>query len=195
MGPTRRRRGLFPRHDRLHLHGEGHELHVRHRPGRGEDRHLRDRDRTKSSAAPRPTPRSRSVADAAFDNDIEALLEVRRLFDFLPLNANDKAPRASPSTTHRRAASDALDTIIPDSANKPYDMREVILQTGRRRRFPRAAEGPRRQHPHRLHPAQRRHRRRRRQPAAGAGRLPRHQLVARRPRASSASATASTSQS
>jgi propionyl-CoA carboxylase beta chain len=68
-----------------------------------------------------------SVADSAFDNDIEALLEVRRLFDFLPLNANDKAPRvATNDTVDRREAS--LDTIIPDSANKPYDMREVILK-------------------------------------------------------------------
>ena len=68
-----------------------------------------------------------SVADAAFDNDIDTLLEVRRLFDFLPLNANDKAPRVAPNdTVDRRETS--LDTIIPDSANKPYDMREVILK-------------------------------------------------------------------
>ena len=37
-GPVRRRRRLFAGHDRLHLHGEGHLLHVRHRPRRGEDR-------------------------------------------------------------------------------------------------------------------------------------------------------------
>jgi propionyl-CoA carboxylase beta chain len=68
-----------------------------------------------------------SVADAAFDNDIDTLLEVRRLFDFLPLNANEKAPRvATNDTVDRRETS--LDTIIPDSANKPYDMREVILK-------------------------------------------------------------------
>ena len=36
-----------------------------------------------------------SVADAAFDNDIETLLEVRRLFDFLPLAAGQKAPRVA----------------------------------------------------------------------------------------------------
>jgi propionyl-CoA carboxylase beta chain len=66
-----------------------------------------------------------SVADAAFDNDIEALLEVRRLFDFLPLNANEKAPRVATNDTVDRRE-DALDTIVPDSANKPYDMREVI---------------------------------------------------------------------
>jgi hypothetical protein len=34
-GPVRRRRRLFAGHDRLHLHGEGHELHVRDRPRRG----------------------------------------------------------------------------------------------------------------------------------------------------------------
>jgi len=68
-----------------------------------------------------------SVADAAFDNDIETLLEVRRLFDFLPLNAEDKSPRVATNDTVDRRE-DALDTIIPDSANKPYDMREVILK-------------------------------------------------------------------
>jgi len=66
-----------------------------------------------------------SVADAAFDNDIETLLEVRRLFDFLPLSAGEKAPRvATNDTVDRRDPS--LDTVIPDSAQKPYDMREVV---------------------------------------------------------------------
>ena len=68
-----------------------------------------------------------SVADAAFDNDIEALLEVRRLFDFLPLNANEKAPHVSTYDTIDRH-DEALDTIIPDSPNKPYDMREVVIR-------------------------------------------------------------------
>src|SRR5688572_11015837 len=68
-----------------------------------------------------------SVADAAFDNDIEALLEVRRLVDFLPLNADAKAPRVATNDTVDRRE-DSLDTIIPDSASKPYDMREVIVK-------------------------------------------------------------------
>jgi propionyl-CoA carboxylase beta chain len=68
-----------------------------------------------------------SVADAAFENDIEALLEVRRLFDFLPLNANEKAPHVDTFDTIDRQDV-ALDTIIPDSPNKPYDMREVVLR-------------------------------------------------------------------
>ncbi len=66
-----------------------------------------------------------SVADAAFDNDIEALLEVRRLVDFLPLNATVRPPRRRVNDSiDRREMS--LDTIIPDSAAKPYDMSEII---------------------------------------------------------------------
>lgn len=68
-----------------------------------------------------------SVADAAFDNDIETLLEVRRLFDFLPLSAADKPPVVAVNDSIDRAEP-SLDTLIPDSANKPYDMREVILK-------------------------------------------------------------------
>ena len=44
-GAVRGRRRVLARHDRLHLHGEGHELHVRDRAGRGEDRHQRGRHR------------------------------------------------------------------------------------------------------------------------------------------------------
>nr|WP_314262227.1 acyl-CoA carboxylase subunit beta [uncultured Devosia sp.] len=66
-----------------------------------------------------------SVADAAFDNDIETLLEVRRLYSFLPLSAGQKPP-ARPTQDPADRRDDSLDSIIPDSANKPYDMREVI---------------------------------------------------------------------
>ncbi|MFD1253700.1 putative propionyl-CoA carboxylase beta chain 5 [Devosia equisanguinis] len=66
-----------------------------------------------------------SVADAAFANDIETLLEVRRLFSYLPLAAGQKPPRL-PSHDPSDRRNDKLDTIIPDSATKPYDMREVI---------------------------------------------------------------------
>jgi propionyl-CoA carboxylase beta chain len=66
-----------------------------------------------------------SVADAAFENDIETLLEVRRLFSYLPLAAGQKPPRL-PSIDPTDRPDMSLDTVIPDSANKPYDMREVI---------------------------------------------------------------------
>jgi len=68
-----------------------------------------------------------AVADAAFENDIEALLEVRRLVDYLPPSAVEKAPRVAVNDhVDRREMS--LDTIIPDSAHTAYDMREVILK-------------------------------------------------------------------
>ena len=66
-----------------------------------------------------------SVADAAFDNDIETLLEVRRLFDFLPLSASAKPPVVAVHDSIDREEP-SLDTIIPDSANQPYDMREIV---------------------------------------------------------------------
>jgi len=66
-----------------------------------------------------------SVADAAFENDVEALLEVRRLVDFLPQSATAERPRLSTEDpVDRREGS--LDTIIPQSANLPYDMKEIV---------------------------------------------------------------------
>ncbi len=69
--------------------------------------------------------RKSSVADGAYENDIEALEQVRILFDFLPLNNREKPPVRSvfddPARLEMR-----LDTLIPDSATKPYDMKELI---------------------------------------------------------------------
>jgi propionyl-CoA carboxylase beta chain len=67
-----------------------------------------------------------SVADGAFDNDIEALLKIRDLFDFLPLNNREKPP-VRPFFDDPDRLEMRLDTLIPDSAAKPYDMRELIL--------------------------------------------------------------------
>ncbi len=66
-----------------------------------------------------------AVADKALENDVEALAQVRRFFDFLPLNNREKPPaRPSFDTVGREEKS--LDSVIPTSANKPYDMHEVI---------------------------------------------------------------------
>jgi propionyl-CoA carboxylase beta chain len=65
------------------------------------------------------------VADAAFDNDIETLRQVRRLYDFLPLNNREKAP-TRPFFDDPNRMEESLDTVIPDNPNQPYDMREVI---------------------------------------------------------------------
>ncbi len=66
-----------------------------------------------------------SVADLALENDVEALAQVRRFFDFLPLSNREKPPvRQSFDTPDRIELS--LDTLIPANPNKPYDMHELI---------------------------------------------------------------------
>ncbi len=66
-----------------------------------------------------------SVADGAYENDIEALEQVRLLFDFLPLNNREKPP-VRPFHDDPARIENRLDTLIPDSSNKPYDMKELI---------------------------------------------------------------------
>jgi propionyl-CoA carboxylase beta chain len=66
-----------------------------------------------------------SVADLAFENDIEALLAARDFFDYLPLSNKEDVPeRPSADPWDRQESS--LDTLIPANANQPYDMHEVI---------------------------------------------------------------------
>ncbi|MBM3740986.1 MAG: acyl-CoA carboxylase subunit beta [Acidobacteria bacterium] len=68
------------------------------------------------------------VADLAFENDVEALLQTRRFVDFLPSDNKRKPPvRATADSPDRIEA--ALDTLIPANPNKPYDMKELILKT------------------------------------------------------------------
>ncbi|MEY4646159.1 MAG: hypothetical protein RLZZ596_2990, partial [Pseudomonadota bacterium] len=62
------------------------------------------------------------VADLAFENDVEALLMLRRLYNYLPLSNREKAPvRKSGDPIDRQEFS--LDTLVPDNPNKPYDMK------------------------------------------------------------------------
>jgi propionyl-CoA carboxylase beta chain len=68
-----------------------------------------------------------SVADGAFDNDVEALLQIRRLVDFLPAN-NLSGPPAWPVFDKGDQVDLSLDTLVPDSPNKPYDIKELIAK-------------------------------------------------------------------
>jgi propionyl-CoA carboxylase beta chain len=68
-----------------------------------------------------------SVADGAYDNDIICLEEIRRLYDFLPLNNRAAAPHWPVEDDPQRQEM-SLDTLVPDNANKPYDMKELILK-------------------------------------------------------------------
>ncbi|UWR25447.1 acyl-CoA carboxylase subunit beta [Sulfitobacter sp. S223] len=71
--------------------------------------------------------RKSSVADAAFENDVEALAEVRRLVDFLPSNNREKPP-VRPFFDDPERIEPSLDTLVPENANTPYDMKELILK-------------------------------------------------------------------
>ena len=66
-----------------------------------------------------------SVADGAYENDVECLLQMRRLIDFLPANCGAEPPQW-PSFDDIGRDDDSLDTLVPDNPNKPYDIKELI---------------------------------------------------------------------
>jgi propionyl-CoA carboxylase beta chain len=68
-----------------------------------------------------------SIADRAFDNDVEALLQMRRLIDFLPSSNTSPIPEL-PSFDPPTRIDASLDTLIPANPNQPYDMKELILK-------------------------------------------------------------------
>jgi propionyl-CoA carboxylase beta chain len=65
------------------------------------------------------------VADLAFENDVEALLQTRQLINFLPLSNREQPP-----ARHTQDPADRIDmslnTLVPDNPNKPYNMLELI---------------------------------------------------------------------
>jgi len=67
------------------------------------------------------------VADGAFENDLEALVQVRRLVDFLP-SSNREPPPSRESFDDPNRDEPSLDTLVPANPNKPYDMKELILK-------------------------------------------------------------------
>jgi propionyl-CoA carboxylase beta chain len=67
------------------------------------------------------------VADLAFENDIEALHQLRRFIDFLPANNREKPPVRPTADTADRLE-ESLNTLVPASPHKPYDMKELILK-------------------------------------------------------------------
>ena len=68
-----------------------------------------------------------SVADLAFDNDVEALLNLRRFMGFLPASNKEDLPIRECRDPADRAEM-SLDNLAPDNPNKPYDMKELILK-------------------------------------------------------------------
>jgi propionyl-CoA carboxylase beta chain len=68
-----------------------------------------------------------SIADRAYENDVEALLQMRRLMDFLPASNTSGVP-VLPTRDPVNRDDPSLDTLIPDNPNKPYDIKELILK-------------------------------------------------------------------
>jgi propionyl-CoA carboxylase beta chain len=72
------------------------------------------------------THASRSgVASFVAEDEPSCLEAVRYLLSFLPSNNMEEPPSYEPEDDPLRS-DPALDTVIPDSPNKPYDMRSVI---------------------------------------------------------------------
>ncbi len=66
-----------------------------------------------------------SIADGAYENDVEALLQMRRLMDFLPSSNLSGVPEL-PTRDPWDRLEPSLDTLISDNANTPYDIKELI---------------------------------------------------------------------
>ena len=67
------------------------------------------------------------VADLAFENDVEALSMLRRFMGFIPASNREKPP-ITPTNDPADRFDYSLDTLVPDNANKPYDMKELIIK-------------------------------------------------------------------
>jgi propionyl-CoA carboxylase beta chain len=67
------------------------------------------------------------IADGSYENDVECLLQMRRLLDFLPAN-NEAGIPEWPSQDELEREEKSLDTLVPDNPNKPYDIKELILK-------------------------------------------------------------------
>jgi len=65
------------------------------------------------------------VAHFLAHDDADCLRMIRELFEYLPSNNRDDAPRR-PTTDPWDREDKALDTIVPPESNLPYDMKEVI---------------------------------------------------------------------
>ena len=65
------------------------------------------------------------VADLAYNNDIEMLLQTRRLFNFLPLSNKAGVPNR-PTNDPADRVDMSLNTLVPDNPNRAYNMKELI---------------------------------------------------------------------
>lgn len=118
------------------------------------------------------------VAEGAFENDLEAMTQVRRLIDFLPSSNREPAPERESFDEPLRDEM-SLDTLVPADPTKPYDMKELILKVVDEADFFEIdLERVGQEHHLRFRPDGRRDGRHCRQPAAGSGRRSGHRQLA-----------------
>src|SRR5436305_6448940 len=67
------------------------------------------------------------IADGSYENDVECLLQMRRLLDFLPAN-NEAGVPEWPSHDDIEQEEKSLDTLVPENPNKPYNNKELVLK-------------------------------------------------------------------
>src|SRR5689334_19876052 len=67
------------------------------------------------------------IADGAYDNDLECLLQMRRLLDFLPAHNEADLPEW-PCHDDLEREERSLDTLVPSHPNKAYDIKELIIK-------------------------------------------------------------------
>ncbi len=65
------------------------------------------------------------VAHLSFTNDVETLLQTRRLINFLPSSNKSDLPKI-PTDDNDDRVDVALNTLIPENPNQPYDMKELV---------------------------------------------------------------------
>ena len=65
------------------------------------------------------------VTHFACANELACIQHIKRLLSYVPQNCEDDVPLL-PYPTNQDESRPALDTLIPDNANQPYDMHEVI---------------------------------------------------------------------
>jgi propionyl-CoA carboxylase beta chain len=75
-----------------------------------------------------------SIAHGAFDNDVLAIRQIRRLVGLLPSTYGSSAPaRVCHDQPEREAP--ALDTLLPQDGSGAYDIKEALLQISDDREF------------------------------------------------------------
>ncbi|MEQ9099582.1 MAG: acyl-CoA carboxylase subunit beta [Imperialibacter sp.] len=59
-------------------------------------------------------------------NEVECINNIKQLLSYMPQNCEDEAPAVNYQSSDEKRP--ALDKILPDNPNQPYDMREVVAE-------------------------------------------------------------------